>query len=86
MRFDSNTTPEDLAFKPNIKTDDVDTTYLRNLTKRKRRLQQVQIKDIVFYIDPVTKQVFDGPAFDDNERLLQVGVLTSSTSIRWLTQ
>jgi hypothetical protein len=86
MRFDSNTSPEDLAFKPSIKTDDVDTSYLRNLTKRKRRLQQVQIKDIVFYIDPVTKQVFDGPAFDDNERLLQVGILTSSTSIRWLTQ
>ena len=85
MRFDSTTVPEDLAFRPNMKTDQLDETYLRNLTKRKRRLQQVQIKDIVFYLDPTTHQVFDGPAFEDNERLIQVGLLTSSTAIRWIT-
>lgn len=85
MRFDTTATGEDLAFKPNIKVEDGDTTYLRNMTRRRRRLQKVQIKQIVFYIDPDTKEVFDGSAFEDNERLLRVGELTSPTQIRWIT-
>ena len=85
MRFDTTATGEDLAFKPNIKVEDTDATYLRNMTRRRRRLQKVQIKQIVFYIDPDTKEVFDGSAFEDNERLLRVGELTSPTQIRWIT-
>ena len=85
MRFDTTATGEDLAFKPNIKLEDTDATYLRNMTRRRRRLQKVQIKQIVFYIDPDTKEVFDGSAFEDNERLLRVGELTSPTQIRWIT-
>jgi len=85
MRFDSTTTGEDLAYKPNYATEDADDTYLRNLTKKRRRLQKVQIKQIVFYIDPDTKQVFDGPAFEDNQRLLLVGIQTAPTQIRWVT-
>lgn len=85
MRFDSSATGEDLAFKPSIKTDDLDLTYLRNTMLKKRKLQKVQIKTMVFFIDPTTKEVFDGPAFDDNQRLMRVGVLTSPTQIRWLT-
>jgi hypothetical protein len=84
MRFDSTTGGEDLAFKPNIKNDEVDSTYLRNLSRRKRRLQKVAIKQMVFLIDPDTKEVFDGPAFEDNQRLLRVGMLTAPTQIRWL--
>jgi hypothetical protein len=84
MRFDSTTGGDDLAFKPNIKNDEVDSTYLRNLSRRKRRLQKVAIKQMVFLIDPDTKEVFDGPAFEDNQRLLRVGMLTAPTQIRWL--
>ena len=84
MRFDSTTTGEDLAFKPNIKTDETDVTYLRNMTRRRRKLQKVQIKTMVFYLDPDTKEVFDGIAFEDNQRLLRVGELTSPTQLRWL--
>lgn len=84
MRFDSTATGEDLAYKPNIKMDDTDATYLRNLTKRKRKLQKVSIKQMVFLIDPQTKEVYDGPAFEDNERLLRVGTLTTPTSIEWV--
>lgn len=84
MRFDTAATGEDLAFKPSIKTEESDLTYLRNTTRRKRRLQKVQIKQMVFYIDPDTKEVFDGPAFEDKERLLRVGELTSPTQIRFL--
>lgn len=84
MRFDTAATGEDLAFKPSIKSEDSDLTYLRNTTRRKRRLQKVQIKQMVFYIDPDTKEVFDGPAFEDKERLLRVGELTSPTQIRFL--
>jgi hypothetical protein len=83
MRFDSTVTGEDLAFKPNIKTEDLDSTYLRNLQRRKRRLQRVSIKQMVFLIDPDTKEVFDGPAFDDGERLLRLGTLTSPVQIQW---
>jgi hypothetical protein len=84
MRFDSTATGEDLAFKPNIKTEDTDLTYLRNMTKRQRKLQKVAIKGMVFLIDPITKEVFDGPAFEDNQRLLRVGELSSPTQIRWI--
>lgn len=84
MRFDSTTTGEDLAFKPSIKSDELDVSYLRNLQRRKRRMQKVSIKQMVFLIDPDTKEVFDGPAFEDNNRLLRVGLLTSPTQIKWL--
>jgi hypothetical protein len=83
MRFDSASTGEDLAFKPNIKTEELDLTYLRNTQRRKRRLQKVLIKQMVFLIDPESKEVFDGPAFDDEQRLLRVGLLTSPTQITW---
>jgi hypothetical protein len=85
MRFDSTVTGEDLAFKPNIKQDDLDTTYLRNMTRKKRRLQKVSIKGMIFLIDPDTKEVFDGPAFEDDNRLMRMGILTSSVQIQWLT-
>jgi hypothetical protein len=84
MRFDSTVTGEDLAFKPSIKQDDLDTSYLRNMQRRKRRLQKVAIKGMVFLIDPDTKEVFDGPAFEDENRLLRMGVMTSPVQIRWL--
>jgi hypothetical protein len=84
MRFDSTVTGEDLAFKPNIKMEDLDSTYLRNLQRRKRRLQKVSIKGMIFLIDPDTKEVFDGPAFEDNNRLMRMGDLTSATQIQWV--
>lgn len=83
MRFDSTTTGEDLAFKPDLNTNDLDESYLRNMQRRKRRLQKVQIKQMVFLIDPDTKEVFDGPAFEDNQRLLRLGQMTSPGQIRW---
>jgi hypothetical protein len=84
MRFDSTATGEDLAYKPSLATEDSDLTYLRNLTKRKRKLQKVAVKGMVFLIDPQTKEVYDGPAFEDNERLLRVGTLTTPTTIEWV--
>jgi hypothetical protein len=84
MRFDSTITGEDLAFKPDLKTNDLDESYLRNMQRRKRRLQKVQIKQMVFLIDPDTKEVFDGPAFDDNQRLIRLGEMTSPGQIRWI--
>ena len=84
MRFDSTVVGEDLAFKPSIKQDDLDVTYLRNMSRRKRRLQKVSIKGMVFLIDPDTKEVFDGPAFDDDNRLMRMGTLTTPVQIRWM--
>ncbi len=84
MRFDSTVTGEDLAFKSDIKQEELDSTYLRNLQRRKRRLQKVAIKGMVFLIDPDTKEVFDGPAFEDGNRLMRMGVLASPVQIRWL--
>jgi hypothetical protein len=84
MRFDSSATGEDLAYKPSIKSDDLDTTYLRNMTKRRRTLQKVSIKGMIFLIDQATKEVYDGLAFEDGERLLKVGDMTSPTQIRWV--
>jgi hypothetical protein len=57
---------------------------LRNLTKRKRTLQKVSVKGMVFLYDPQTKDMYDGPAFEDNERLLRVGTKTSASTIEWM--
>jgi hypothetical protein len=84
MRFDSTTTGEDISFKPDIKTDELDESYVRNMQRRRRRLQKVQIKQMVFLIDPDTKEVFDGPAFEDNNRLMRLGLMTSPVQIRWM--
>lgn len=84
MRFDSTSTGEDISFKPDIKTDELDESYLRNMQRRRRRLQKVQIKRMVFLIDPDTKEVFDGPAFEDDNRLLRLGTMTSPVQIRWM--
>jgi hypothetical protein len=86
MRFDSTATGEDLAFKPNIKTDDLDATYLRNMERKQRRLQRVSIKGILFLVDPMTREVFDGVAFEDNHRLLRVGSKISDTQIKWVLE
>jgi hypothetical protein len=84
MRFDSGVTGEDLAYRPNLKQDDADTSYLRNMQRRKRRLQKVLIKQMVFLVDPDTKEVFDGPAFEDNQRLMRMGVLSAPGQLRWM--
>jgi hypothetical protein len=85
MRFDTTATGEDLAFKPSIKSDDLDETYLRNMTRQKRRLQKLKIKDIVYFMDPDSKEIFDGQAFEDNQRLLRIGTKISDTQIKyWL--
>ena len=86
MRFDTTATGEDLAFKPNIKTDDLDETYLRNMTRKKRRLQKLKIKGIVYLMDPDSKEIFDGEAFEDNNRLMRIGTKISETQIKyWLS-
>ena len=54
------------------------------MTRKRRRLQKVSIKGIVFYIDPDSNEVFDGPAFTDEQRLLRMGIRTSPTQIRWI--
>jgi hypothetical protein len=77
MRFDSTVKGEDLAYKSDIKTDERDASYLRNMLKRGRRLQRVRIKDIVFLVDADSKEVFDEPAFGDAQRLLPIGILRS---------
>jgi len=84
LRFDSTVKGEDLAYNPNMKNDERDETYLRNIVKRSRRLQRIKIKDIVFLVDPDSKEVFDEPAFGDANRLLRIGTLTP-TSIRFFT-
>ena len=84
MRFDTSATGEDLAFKPNIKTEEPDETYLRNTKKQHRKLNKVLIKNMVLLIDPVSNEVFDGPAFDDNQRLLRLGKFIPPHTIRFI--
>jgi len=75
MRFDTTVKGEDLAYRPSIKDDELDVSYLRNQMKRKRRLQRVKIKEFVILVDPDTREVFDEPAFGDAQRLLPLGTL-----------
>lgn len=84
MRFDSSASGEDLAFKPNLKTDDTDETIQRNTLRRRRRLQKVSVRGVVFFYDDATKELFDDQAFEDNNRLLRVGHRVSDTQIKWI--
>lgn len=85
MRFDSQTKGEDLAYKPGFKNDDLDTLYLRNVQRKTRRLQLVKAKNIVFVLDPDTNEVFDGPAFQDTQRLVKLGIRTAPGEIRFFS-
>jgi hypothetical protein len=85
MRFDTAGKSEDLAFKPNYKTDDRDTFYMRNIVRRKRRLQFVRVRGMDLIVDPDTQEVFDALAFEDNKRLLRLGVRASQTEIKWFS-
>ena len=85
MRFDTTATGEDLAYKPGFKTDDLDTLYLRNVQRKKRRLQIVKAKGLVFVIDPDTNEVFDAPAFQDTQRLIKLGIRSAPGEIRFFT-
>jgi hypothetical protein len=78
LRFDSTVKGEDLASNPDIKSDERDASYLRNMMKRSRRLQRIKVKEFVFLYDPETHEVFDNSAFGDNERLLKLGLLKTN--------
>lgn len=75
LRFDSQVKGDDISFHTNIKDDERDASYLRNLMIRGRRLQRIRIKDIGFLLDPDSKEIFDEPAFEDANRLLKLGTL-----------
>lgn len=83
MRFDTTATGEDLAFKPDIRDEEKDALYLRNLQRRSRRLQKVKVKNIVIVLDPDSNQVFDYASFEDSKRLIQIGVRTAPGEIRF---
>jgi hypothetical protein len=85
MRFDTTVGPEDLAFQPTFKRDERDVQYLRNITRRKRRIQKVVIKGEVMLLDPDTNEIFDAMAFEDNQRLLRIGTRTAPGEIRFFT-
>jgi hypothetical protein len=83
MRFDSTVGNEDLAFKPNYIIDEKDTLYLRNIVRKKRRIQKIRVKGIEMILDPDTNEIFDAQAFEDNNRLIRIGTRTSATEIKW---
>jgi hypothetical protein len=74
MRFDTKTTAEDLAYHPDYLDDEKDVNYKRNLVRKSRKLQIVKVKGLVMILDPQTNELFDYVAFQDNHRLLQIGV------------
>ena len=83
MRFDTTVGPDDLAYNTNMKTDEQDTFYLKNIRRVKRRLQRVSIKDIVFIFDPDTNEIFDVDAFDESRRLLKLGTRATPGEIHF---
>lgn len=85
LRFDTTAGPEDLAYKPNYLTEEKDTLYKRNITRRARKLQLVKVKGNVLVLDPDTKELFDASAFQDTQRLLRIGSLVEPGKIRFFT-
>jgi hypothetical protein len=85
MRFDTTSKPEDLAYNPSSKNDERDEFYMRNVDRKKRRLQFIRVKGFDLLMDPDTLEIFDAPAFEDNQRLLRLGIKTSDTEIKWFS-
>lgn len=83
MRFDTNVRPEDLAYTPSLRQDERDDAYMKNQTKQSRKLLKVSIKGNIYYMDTATKEVFDGPAFEDNQRLLLIGKKVEERRIQY---
>jgi superfamily II DNA or RNA helicase len=73
MRFDTSVTAEDLAYRPSYLTDEKDALYKRNLIRKNRKLQIIKVKGMVMILDPKTNEIFDYSAFQDNQRLFQIG-------------
>jgi hypothetical protein len=85
MRFDSTMTPDELGYKPATISEERDVLYQRNVIRRNRRLQRVLIKNILMLLDPDSGEVFDAPAFEDNQRLLKLGQRTAPGKIQFFT-
>ena len=81
MRFDSTVTSEDLAYRPKYLTDEKDALYTKNLIKKGRSLQRISVKGIFMIMDTVTRQLFDNAAFEDNNRLIEIGELVGTNKI-----
>jgi hypothetical protein len=81
MRFDTTSKSEDLAFQPNARNDEPDTFYLRNVIRRKRRLQKVRVSGFELILDPDSQEIFDAQAYEDNKRLLKLGIKQSNEII-----
>jgi hypothetical protein len=81
MRFDTTSKSEDLAFQPNARSDEPDTFYLRNVIRRKRRLQKVRVLGFELILDPDSQEIFDAQAYEDNKRLLKLGIKQSNEII-----
>jgi len=78
MRFDSGVTAEDLAYRPSYLLDEKDVSYQRNLMKKTRKLQIVEIKGIMMILDTQTNEIFDYGAWGDDKRLFKLGVRTGN--------
>jgi ERCC4-related helicase len=85
MRFDTTATSDDLAFNPSYKSDEKDTLYLRNITRKSRRLQRVLLQNILIILDPDTNEVFDAPAFEDTKRLIRLGIFLPPNQVQFFT-
>lgn len=86
MRFDTKIGLNDLAFKPDIRTEPTDANVLRNVQRQKRRLQHVVIRGISLLIDLDSNEVFDQIAFGDNNRLLRIGDKVNDRTIQFLAR
>jgi len=84
MRFDTTYTPDELGYLPSTLAEERDVMHAKNIIRKSRRLQRVQVKGILLIIDPDTFEVFDAPIFEDSKRLLKIGMRTPN-SIRFFT-
>jgi len=84
MRFDTGVTGEDLAYRPSYLNDEKDELYVRNLAKKKRRLQIIRVKGIVMLLDPQTNDIFDYGAWGDEKRLFKIGIRSGPNILKFL--
>jgi hypothetical protein len=58
---------------------------MRNIERKARRLQKINVKEMLLLLDPDTNEIFDLPAFEDTQRLVRLGMRSSPGEIRFFT-
>lgn len=75
LRYDTRVKPEDLAYKSNIKFDELDVETRMNVETLQHKLQMIRVLNQLFLLEPANGHIYDVRIFEMSKRLLKLGVM-----------